>query len=180
MRYTTIIDITEFPAVYNNPAARLLYLHLCLRSGYHDYDRDISTLSLRQMAKQTGLTLAAVRHAVGVLEKWQLIKRQGQLTRVRKFIVEQPISPRAKTQRQAKAAAAAELRKQEERKQAAERDERAAMIDTYRAQGKTPFMVYYEQQMTLAEKGDQNAADFCMREKKNYQTHLLSIQQQKQ
>lgn len=175
MRYTTIIDITEFPALYRNPATRLVYLHLCLRSGYHDYDRDISSLSIRRLAYETGLTIGAVRNAIEQLAKYQMIARQGQLTKVRKFVVEQPISKRAQTKKQVAAQKQREQRQAEERQAAAVRDERQKAVDTYFQDGKTPFMVYYEEQLSKAQAGDQEAAAFCAQQERVYNMHKQSI-----
>lgn len=179
MRYTTIIDITEFPAIYRNPATRLVYLHLCLRSGYHDYDRDISSLSIRRLAYETGLTIGAVRNAMEQLSKYQMIARQGQLTKVRKFILEQPISKRAQNKKQAADQKARELRQAEERQAAAVRSERQKAVDTYYQEGKTPFMVYYEEQLVKAKGGDQEAATFCASQEHIYKMHQQSIQNYK-
>lgn len=96
MRYTTIIDISENRELYRNHNARLLYLHLVLKSGYHDDDRDQVRLSIRSMAYDSGLSVSAVRHALKVLEKNGLLsKRQGRLY-VTKFVVEKTITKRAR------------------------------------------------------------------------------------
>lgn len=179
MRYTTIIDITEFPALYRNPATRLVYLHLCLRSGYHDYDRDFCSLSIRRIAYETGLTIAAVRNALEQLSKFQMIARRGQLTKVRKFIIEQPISRRAKSKKQADQDKQRQERQQEEAAAAAVRTERQKAVDELRAQGKTAFMVYYEEQLAKANTGDAEAAAFCLQQEKVYKMHQQSIQNQK-
>lgn len=50
MRYTTIVDISEYASLYRNHNARLVYLHLALRSGYHDNDRDLIDVSVRRLA----------------------------------------------------------------------------------------------------------------------------------
>lgn len=179
MRYTTIIDITEFPALYRNQAIRLVYLHLCLRSGFHDYDRDLSSLSIRRLAYETGLSFGAVRNALEQLAKFQMITRQGQLTKVRKFIMEQPISKRAQTKKQEAAQKAREQRQAIERQAAAVRSERQRAVDSYYQKGKTPFMVYFEEQMAKAQRGDQEAATFCAQQEKVYNMHKQSIQKQK-
>lgn len=175
MRYTTIIDITEFPALYRNPATRLVYLHLCLRSGYHDYDRDISSLSIRRLAYETGLSIGAVRNALEQLTKFQMIARQGQLTKVRKFILEQPISKRAQTKKQEAAQKARQQRQAEQRQAAAAREERQKNVDAWFEQGKTPYMVYYEEQLAKAQAGDQEAATFCAQQEHVYKMHQQSI-----
>lgn len=94
MRYTTIIDISEFPAIYRNRNARILYLHLVLKSGYHDDDRDLVTLSIRNLAAYSGLTISAVRHSLGVLERAQLLTKTPQGYRVKKWVATETPTPR--------------------------------------------------------------------------------------
>lgn len=94
MRYTTVIDISEIPAVYKNQAARLLYIHMALKSGYHDDDRDLLDCSIRALALQSGLSVSAVRHALGVLQTAGLLSRNGRTWRVKKWIVNEIPTPR--------------------------------------------------------------------------------------
>lgn len=99
MRYTTIIDIREFP-LYKNPACRTLYLHMVLASGYHETDMDQVTISIRGLATQTGLTVSAIRHALSVLMKAGLVRRQsGQLT-VAKYVLKEGIPKRARSKKE--------------------------------------------------------------------------------
>jgi len=73
---------------------RLLYIHLVLKAGYHDDDRDVVSLSLRSMAADTGLSFSATRHAIKVLQKYNLATIvNGRLT-VRKWVSPAPISKR--------------------------------------------------------------------------------------
>lgn len=94
MRYTTVIDISEFPALYRNHNARLVYLHLSLKSGYHDDDRDLIDISIRSLAAAVGLTVSATRHSLRVLEQAEMITRDGQRWRVRKFFLDVKPHPR--------------------------------------------------------------------------------------
>lgn len=96
MRYTTVIDVSEIPTVYRNPNAVRVYLHLVLKSGYHDADRDMISISIRRLATSLQMTVATVRHALHVLEQSGLIRRVGPSWVVYKWIPEQPISPRQK------------------------------------------------------------------------------------
>lgn len=100
MRYTTVIDISEMPEVYKNSTARLIYLHLSLKAGYHDSDRDIVTLSIRRLSVDVGVTVSATRHALHLLERSGLLTREGRLWRVKKWVEEQTITTRAKTKRE--------------------------------------------------------------------------------
>lgn len=99
MRYTTVIDISEIPEVYRNTQARILYLHLALRSGYHDDDRDQVVTSIRRCALETGMSTSACRHAIRQLERAQLLSRNGGTWKVKKWVQEAAVTPRAKTKR---------------------------------------------------------------------------------
>lgn len=96
MRYTTIIDVTEIPAVWRSHNVTLVYLYLTLKCGYHDDDRDKICVSTRGLAMYLGMTHAAVRHALAVLESAGLIKRQASEIIVTKFVQEKHISARPK------------------------------------------------------------------------------------
>lgn len=73
MRYTTVIDISEFSDVYSNPRAVLLYYHLCVKSSYVDDDRDLYHSSLRRLSSEMGFTLSACRHALRLLARHSLV-----------------------------------------------------------------------------------------------------------
>lgn len=94
MRYTTLIDISELPDVYRNKNARLLYMHMVLKSGYHDQDRDLLDKSLRSLASEVGLTLSATRHSVAQLEAAGLLKKEQGSWRVKKWIIQEIPTPR--------------------------------------------------------------------------------------
>lgn len=94
MRYTTLIDISELPDVYRNKNARILYMHMVLKSGYHDQDRDELAMSIRRLASDTGLTLSATRFALAQLEKAGLLKKEQRSWRVKKWIVQEIPTPR--------------------------------------------------------------------------------------
>lgn len=175
MRYTTIIDISELPRIYQNINARLVYLHLVLKSGYHDDDRDLVHLSLRRIAAETGLSLSAIRHAISVLEKSGLLSRQGDLWLVKKWIIEQKISTRARTARQQKA-----IEIEAERRIQNEKREREAEIEKQRrealaAQGKTQFMLYVERLQKEAAAGNMEAAEALKRHEKAYNTAVKQM-----
>lgn len=100
MRYTTVIDISEMSEVYRNTTARLIYIHMCLKAGYHDTDRDLVRLSIRRVSADVGVTVSATRHALRLLERVGLLTREGELWRVKKWVEEQQITTRAKTKRE--------------------------------------------------------------------------------
>lgn len=144
MRYTTIIDISDIPEVYRNQAARLLYIHMALCAGYHDEDRDLVKQSLRVMAWRSGLTLSAVRHALGLLQRSGLVSKDGDAWRIKKWFVDTPPTPRRQPKDRKAAHEAAslvdrydeELRKWRENVERAvremTRDELAAWLDELR------------------------------------------------
>lgn len=180
MRYTTIIDLSEYPSLYKSESVRLVYLHLVLRSGYHDHDRDLCQISIRRLEMETGLTLSAVRCALSRLTAAQLIERQGQLWKVKKFLVDQPITPRAKTEKKLKQQEVdteTERIREERNRQAeltAERRKRE------RQQGKTSYMIYYEQMQEKAKAGDPEAIDFVRVNAETYKMHQASIEAEQQ
>ena len=95
-----MIDISEFPEVYRNMTARLIYMHMSLKAGYHDADRDLVTMSIRRLSVEVGVTVSATRHALRLLERSGLLTREGQTWRIRKWVEEQTITTRAKTKRE--------------------------------------------------------------------------------
>lgn len=99
MRYTTVIDISENRQLYANHNAVLVYLHLCLRAGYHDQDRDMVAISIRNLARDTGVTVSACRHALKLLMSAGLLTRTAGTWTVKKWVEEQQITTRAKTKR---------------------------------------------------------------------------------
>lgn len=100
MRYTTVIDISELPEIYRNTTARLIYIHMSLKAGYHDSDRDLVNVSIRRLSADVGVTVSATRHALHLLERSGLLTREGQLWRIKKWVEEQTITTRAKTKRE--------------------------------------------------------------------------------
>lgn len=171
MRYTTIIDIRETPAVYQNTNARIIYLHLALKAGYHDSDRDLVDISIRKLAAETGCSVAATRHALAVLSKARLLTRTGPLWSVTKWLQEGQITARKRTQKQQQALEAEAARRAEnearERQKEVERLQRANLEQ----QGKTSFMIWYEALEARAAAGDADAARQCERHRKTYEQH---------
>lgn len=100
MRYTTVIDISEMPEIYRNITARLIYIHMSLKAGYHDSDRDLVNVSIRRLSADVGVTVSATRHALHLLVRSGLLVKEGQLWRIKKWVEEQTITTRAKTKRE--------------------------------------------------------------------------------
>lgn len=180
MRYTTVIDIREIPEVYRNPNVRLLYLHLALLAGYHDQDKDLVRISVRNLAASAGLTVSATRHAINILVKWKLLRAKGSVYRVRKYVEEGTITPRAKTKKAAEQAAAAKIEaaaaaaREELRQQS--KDDLEAIYKT----GKTPFMAWYESKMAAAAAGDADAQRIVEEKRAQYEQHVNHLNQTKQ
>lgn len=68
MRYTTIIDIRESPALYRNANTRLIYLELVLGSSYQQDTKDRYQGSFRTLAARVGVTVSAVRNSLKQLQ----------------------------------------------------------------------------------------------------------------
>lgn len=177
MRYTTIIDISEVSSVYRNRNARIIYLHMVLKSGWHDNDRDLIDISIRNLAFRTGLTISATRHALQQLEHAGLIARQGTLWAVKKFIFEEPVTPRARTKAQQKQLDAAVERRRNEAKREQEREIEAAIRTRNFDQGKTSFMIYYESLLEQAKAGDVDAQKAVERNRKAYEQQKKSMEE---
>lgn len=180
MRYTTVIDIREIPEVYRNPNVRLLYLHLALLAGYHDQDKDLVRISVRNLAASAGLTVSATRHAISILVKWKLLRAKGSVYRVRKYVEEGTITPRAKTRKAAEQAAASKIEAaaaaaRDELKQQS-KEELNAIFET----GKTPFMAWYESKMAAAAAGDADAQRIVEEKRAQYEQHKNHLNQTKQ
>lgn len=158
MRYTTIVDISEFPTIYRNTNARLVYLHLVLKSGYHDNDRDLVALSLRRIAAEVGLTLSATRHAISQLEKAQLLNRQGPVWFVKKFVLEKSITPRAKSEKKLKETEIRERERAIKEEQEIREKEENRKVKEMKKKGQYPIIDFVKDLMLRAQNGDAEAA----------------------
>ena len=166
MRYTTIIDITQCRDLYRNKNIRILYLHLVLRAGYHDHDRDLMRCSLRTLAAETGLSLAAVRNALRQLEKWQMVKRDNDILYVRKWVPEQAISKRQTSARQQQAAALKAAREMDQERREREAEIQRIRRETLAAEGKTQYDIYLENLEKRANAGDVEARELLKKHKR--------------
>lgn len=173
MRYTTIIDITQQPAVYRNINCRLLYLHLCLTAGYHDNDRDIVQVSIRQLSAQTCLTISAVRHALRMLSNAKLVTVQPSVITVTKWTPGEAITARPKTKREAQQQQQAQERQRADEARQEDADRARQERQRLRQSGKTQFMVWYEDLARRAAAGDTEAQQAVRR-------HAAAYQAQKQ
>lgn len=176
MRYTTIIDIREFPQIYRNDHAKLVYLHLVLVSGYHDEDRDQTPISIRQICYDTGLSLSAVRHSLKVLISAGLLSRSGINWTVKKFVLDKPISPRIRSEKKRSAAENLERERiiKEEQSQR-EKEEKRRYQEEIKA-GKNPLKEMVKDLMNRAQNGDQEATENL----KRYNSIVEQIKQERQ
>lgn len=176
MRYTTIIDIREFPQIYRNDKAKLVYLHLVLISGYHDEDRDQTPISIRQICYDTGLSLSAVRHSLKVLISAGLLTRSGIIWTVKKFVLDKPISPRIRSEKKRSAAENLERERiiKEEQNQR-EKEEKRKYQEEIKA-GKNPLKEMVKDLMKRAQNGDEEAAENL----KRYKPIVEQIKQERQ
>lgn len=176
MRYTTIIDIREFPQIYRNNHVKLVYLHLVLISGYHDEDRDQTPISIRQICYDTGLSLSAVRHSLKVLISAGLLSRSGITWTVKKFVLDKPISPRIRSEKKRSAAENLERERiiKEEQSQR-EKEEKRKYQEEIKA-GKNPLKEMVKGLMIRAENGDQEAIENL----KRYKVIVEQIKQERQ
>lgn len=159
MRYTTIIDIRDWPQIYANVNIRLLWLELSLGANYQTEKRDIYTGSLRSIAARTGITLSATRHALSVLEKNGLIKKTASGLAIKKWLpAEKPAPRKAPSATTApsileKSAAVLSVEKQ-----------KAAFLEEQKkneAAHTTTFINRYERQYQQAMSGDAASLAFC-------------------
>lgn len=181
MRYTTIIDVTAAPW-YRNKNVVLVYLHMTLTCGYHDADRDLYTRSIRSLASDSGVSFAACRHALRILERDKMIHREGSAWRVSKWIAgdAQPVTPRPKSEKEKKLKDVAAERAAQDAERDAQDAERARYLEQLRQNGKTPYMLYYETKMKEAEAGDLEAAEIVRRNRHIYEAHRKKIEEEQQ
>lgn len=143
MRYTTLIDISEIPAVYRSINARLLYMHMALKAGYHDDNRDLLDASIRQLARDTGLTVSATRCALANLLANRLIERQGSRWKVTKWLIQELPTPRPKNAKQQSEDTAKRI--EEEQRQKEIEKYRREVITAIRSSSKDELIEWLEE-----------------------------------
>lgn len=167
MRYTTIIDVTEFAQVWQNPNVCRVYLFLCLKCGYHDQDRDFIKISTRVLAEKCGVTHAACRHALKVLLQAQLIAKAGDWWRIRKYVVESEITSRKQVEKINKQSA---VDKAIEKARQAQQDALEKDLEA-RKQSRLGFLKYFEDLQRKAAQGDQEAAKIVEQRRPIYESY---------
>lgn len=159
MRYTTVIDISLIPELYKNLNIRLVYLHLVLKAGYHDNDKDIVVTSLRRLANDAGLTVSATRHALRMLKRYQMVNIGKGAMAVRKWCPEQPISTRAKQAKQQQQMDRDQAAAAERRAMAKKHREDQRFAEELKANNKSSLDVYKDKLREDAAHGDAWAAE---------------------
>lgn len=133
MRYTTIIDVTETP-IWSNINALRLYYWACMKCGYHDNDRDILQISIRNLSYRLDMTISAVRHSLKVLQAASLIIPVQESTyRVIKWVDNQEISKR-KSKRELQLQVESMTREQQRQQQEQQEQEHKKIIEKERKQ----------------------------------------------
>lgn len=167
MRYTTIIDITDIPQVYNNINATRVYLHLCLTCGFTADDMDTLRISYRQLAAQLSITLSAVRHSLSLLIRYHLITIEGNIITVRKHLPKAEYKDRPKTQQEYKDEQFRKKVKADFDKSMEENkyyEENKEKYEQERISRIRAFCKHYREQQQLAEQGDLEAQQYITKE----------------
>lgn len=167
MRYTTAIDLTEIPEIWRNLNACRIYYYLAMRCGYHDEDRDRIQISIRRLAQVTGCSVSATRHAIGVLTRAKLMETKDAAYLVKKFVLEQPVSSRARTKKEQQLQLEAQQRELQHYRLEAQRQEEQRMKTAPTAAEDAAFVRQYEEY--LAAPNSQARRGFINAYKKRYE-----------
>lgn len=163
MRYTTIIDITDIPQVYNNINATRVYLHLCLTCGFTADDMDTIRISYRQLSAHLNMTLSAVRYSLSLLLRYHLITIEGNIIIVRKHLPKAEYKDRPKTQQEYKDA---QYRKKvkadfdQSMEEAKNFEQEQEIENQRRKQQVEEFCQHYRAMKERADKGDLEAQQY--------------------
>ena len=134
----------------------------------YDYHRPVGVPgSIPQQECAPGIP-ASGTHALHTLEQARMIKRAGPLWHVRKFIIEQEITPRAKTQKEAKKKAAAAAEQQASQALNTRLDEERERRQNLQQNNTSDFIIYYEDVVRRAKAGDVDAQETARRRRDMY------------
>lgn len=159
MRYTTVIDLRDFPQLYKNQNVRVLYLHMALAAGYHVDNLDLVRCSLRQLAEGAGLTLSAVRHGLKVLTAAGMLQPIEGGWMVKKWL---QLETAKRPKNTAEGQATAEREAAQERLNQDQNETKLRQLHDW-AHGATQLTRIYDEKRAAAAAGDAEAADFCAR-----------------
>lgn len=157
MRYTTIIDISEIDAVWRSYSTRLVYLYMVLKCGYHDDDRDLFRMSIRDMSWRLHISVSAVRHALTVLSRHSLISQISPGCYMVVKWVETPSIAKRKTRKEKQQEDQAQIRQQEAARLERQRQQDVAYRDSLKAQGLTSYELRLQTLKKKADQGDTEA-----------------------
>lgn len=157
MRYTTIIDISEIDAVWRSYSTRLVYLYMVLKCGYHDDDRDLFRMSIRDMSWRLHISVSAVRHALAVLSRHSLISQTSPGCYMVVKWVETPSIAKRKTRKEKQQEDQAQIRQQEAARIERQRQQEYAYRDNLKSQGLTSFDIRLQNLKKKADQGDLEA-----------------------
>lgn len=105
----------------------------------------------------TGLSLSATRNAITQLMKYGLLEKTQDGYKVKKFLLEQPISKRVRKRKDIDTGQAIAKALEEERE------------ERIRTSDKSGFMVYYERQLERSKAGDKDALRYVEKNRQTYE-----------
>lgn len=147
MRYTTIIDIREEPALYRNANTRLIYLELVLGSSYQQETKDRYLGSIRLLAARVGITVSAVRNSLRQLQSLGMITPIEGGWIVKKWFDQPAIIPRRQRPKPEQA-----IKLSEEQQASAEQLNRERWLDKLRQRGIDELIFRFEENIKSAKK----------------------------
>lgn len=145
MRYTTIIDIREAPALYRNANTRLIYLELVLGSSYQQETKDRYQGSFRTLATRAGVTISAVRNSLKQLQALGMVSPIEGGWIVKKWIEQPAIIPRRQRPKPEQL-----ISLSEEQKASAEQLNHERWLEKLRQQGIDEFIFRFEENVKAA------------------------------
>lgn len=145
MRYTTIIDIREAPALYRNANTRLIYLELVLGSSYQQETKDRYQGSFRTLAARAGVTISAVRNSLKQLQALGMVSPIEGGWIVKKWIEQPAIIPRRQRPKPEQP-----ISLSEEQKASAEQLNHERWLEKLRQQGIDEFIFRFEENVKAA------------------------------
>lgn len=147
MRYTTIIDIREAPALYRNANTRLIYLELVLGSSYQQDTKDRYQGSFRTLAARAGVTISAVRNSIKQLQALGMVSPIEGGWIVKKWIEQPAIIPRRQRPKPEQP-----ISLSDDQKASAEQLNRERWLEKLRQQGIDELIFSFEENIKAAKR----------------------------